>query len=91
MSRYDTVSYLTAPSSWASYLINGDGSGLDEGELDAILAWLERIGQYRLDDRKAHRYPVSCEDAGFVHWHDAWLEAQYAADCQTYAFLPVEG
>ncbi|RYF48581.1 MAG: hypothetical protein EOO38_09765 [Cytophagaceae bacterium] len=31
---------LTGYSHWASYIINGDPSGLDESELSAVMAWL---------------------------------------------------
>ena len=67
----------TAPSAWASYLINGDASGLDEGEDKEIDQWLEELGW---------GMPCGCEDAGFIHWHDAHQYAG-AADCQTYQFL----
>jgi hypothetical protein len=69
---------LTAPSNWASYLINGDASGLPVDERAACDAWL------------AHRglsFPVSCDDAGFVHTHDAYMFAPFGADCQSYTFL----
>lgn len=72
-----TVVTLTAPSAWASYLVNGDASGLADGEEATIQAWLEAndLG-----------FPVSCEDAGFCWRHDASAFA-LAADCQTYVFL----
>jgi len=72
-----TLETATAPSAWASYLINGDASGLDDGEDKLVDAWLESLNW---------GLPCGCEDAGFIHWHDA---RQYAlpADCQTYEFL----
>lgn len=82
---------LTAPSQWACFLMYGEQGDLSEAELDAILTWLEREGMYKLDDRLSHRYPVSCEEAGFMRWHDASREAPYASDCETYVFLLVEG
>lgn len=69
----------TAPSSWASYFINGDDSGLEEDEkraADDFLAWAV-LGA-----------PVSCEDAGFIRRPDSFAVYPYAADCQTYTFLP---
>lgn len=69
---------ITAPSYWASYLINGDDSGLEPQEKAACDAWLAR---------EAVGLPVSCDDAGFCHRHDAWAEAPYSADCQDYVFL----
>lgn len=71
----------TAPSSWATYLINGDDSGMNTEEIDACEQWLAWV------DLGA---PVSCHDAGFCHWHDAKRFYNFAADCQTYTFLEVE-
>jgi hypothetical protein len=67
---------LDAPSAWASYLINGDASGLEDDEQRACDAWLasEKLGA-----------PVDCFDAGFCHSHDASAFA-LAGDCQTYVF-----
>ncbi len=39
---------LTGPASWASYLINGDDSGLEEGESEKADAWLKREGAARV-------------------------------------------
>lgn len=39
---------LTGPASWASYLINGDDSGLDAGEKEKADAWLAREGAARV-------------------------------------------
>jgi hypothetical protein len=68
---------LTAPSAWASYLINQDESGLDAEEIRAIHRWLHAndVG-----------FPVYCDDAGFINRHDA-LAWSLPADCQTYTFL----
>ncbi len=73
---------LTAPSAWASYLINGDASGIDEADTDAADAFVESVDAGP---------PVSCEDAGFLAYSDARLLRiiDYAADCQTYTFLRV--
>jgi hypothetical protein len=69
---------LTAPSFWASYLINGDASGISDDERVACDTWLAREGLGA---------PVDCEDAGFCKWHDALNECPFSADCQTYTFL----
>jgi hypothetical protein len=68
---------LTAPTAWASYLINGDASGLEDAEVTTINVWLtaEGVG-----------YCVNCTDAGFLSHHDASGFA-LAADCQTYTFI----
>lgn len=70
---------LTAPSHWASYLINGDASGLEDDEQAQCDAWIESVGLGA---------PVSCEDAGFIHHHDAYNVMPLGADCQTYTFYP---
>ena len=73
-----SVVYATAPSCWASYLINGDASGLSVDEIAACDAWIKR---------EDCGLPVDCEDDGF-HWHhDASKEMPLGADCQRYAFL----
>lgn len=69
----------TAPSAWASYLINGDDSGIepeDKVAADKFVLWA------------GAGMPVSCDDAGF-RWHfDADIFTEYSgADCQTYTFL----
>lgn len=77
-----TVHTAIAPSAWASALINGDWSGIeDPQEARAIRAWVARMGW---------GYPVSCEDAGFRRSHDAWAEMPLGADCQLYTFLHTE-
>ena len=51
------------PASWASYLVNGDASGLETGERERIDAFLasENLGS-----------PVDCEsEASFCHSCDA--------------------
>ena len=78
MANAKVIVRLTAPSAWASCLINGDASGLDTSESEAIEAWLIREG---LDS------PVDCEDAGFLWHHDAFKECPLGADCQTYTFI----
>ena len=69
---------LTAPSSWASFLINGDDSGILNEDRSAVIDWVERQGL---------GWPVSCDDFGWSRWHDAWEEFPYFTDCQTYTFL----
>ncbi len=68
----------TAPSCWASYLINGDSSGISDDDVSQCDAWVDSIG---------HGSPVSCEEAGFMHHHDARQFCPLAADCETYTFL----
>lgn len=70
----------TAPSAWASYLINGDDSGIEESDVRAADAFCEFVDAGS---------PVDCADAGFVAYCDArnWGMIDCAADCQTYTFL----
>ena len=43
MSGFDVVKY-TLPMYWASYLINGDATGLEDGEQEQIDAWCKSEG-----------------------------------------------
>lgn len=71
----------TAPSAWASYLVNGDASGLEDTDIEQCDAWLAAMPDW---------FVVSCEDAGFMRVHDAYPHCPYAADCQTYTFHKVQ-
>ncbi len=65
------------PSYWASYLINGDASGLEDGEQDEIDRWVEQVNP---------GHCVDCsEDTWFAHSNDA---GTLAGDVCTYKFLP---
>ncbi len=73
------IQTATAPSYWALYLIYDDCYHMTDDEIkeaDAFANWLG--GNI-----------VSCEDAGFLNWHDARLQGfcEYAADCQEYTAL----
>lgn len=76
IARIDVVA-VTAPAHWASYLINGDASGLETAEVLACDRWLASIGLGA---------PVSCADAGFCWHHGAQNVAPYGAFCATYLF-----
>lgn len=56
-----TIEY-TLPAYWASYLINGDASGLEDGEQATIDAFLAREGNPNL---------VDCGESYFSHSNDA--------------------
>ena len=72
------VIMATAPSYLASYLINGDDSGLDSAERETADSWIKRVGL---------GMPIGCEDAGFIWHHDARQEFPFGSDCQEYSFL----
>ena len=66
---------LIAPSHWASYLVNGDASGLERNEVRCADAWLASRGVAHVLD---------CEDYGFTSRHDAQRYCPGGADCQSY-------
>lgn len=71
---------LTAPSYWASYLINGDASGLRDGEERDIDSWLAEMAP-------DWGSPVGVsEDSEFLWYHSAcmWVGG---SDCLTYIFM----
>lgn len=43
------LTHIVGPAAWASYLVNGDASGLQPGEREAADAWQEREG-VRIED-----------------------------------------
>jgi hypothetical protein len=71
---------LTAPSYWASYLINDDASGMDDEEIKACDTWL------KFQFSRKHAICVDAEEVGYMVWHDAKLYA-LPADCCEYTFL----
>jgi len=67
----------TAPSAWASYLINGDSSGIDADDISAADSFADWLGAR----------PCDCEDAGFLRYHSAAQFMPLGADCQLYTAL----
>lgn len=82
--RFETETY-TAPACWASYLINGDASGLDyyntpdsdagDEEIAAADAFIADVGLGA---------PVDCSESEFMHRGDY---GSLAGDYCTYSFL----
>ena len=73
-----TVTY-TLPEFWAPYLINGDASGMEDSEIDAVDDWINAH-----DDIKGEC--LGCTDeAEFRHRHDA-SEWALACNCLDYTF-----
>lgn len=74
----DSYTY-TLPSHWAPALINGDMTGLDEHDQEALLRLIFNEG---LSDA------VSVDDEpGFMTYHDARPYGVLACDCSTYTFF----
>jgi hypothetical protein len=74
--NFDTIEY-TLPEYWASYLINGDASGLEDGEQEEIDAWLAKEGNPNI---------VDCSEEGyFSRYCDA--PGQLAGNMLTYTAL----
>jgi hypothetical protein len=60
-TKIETVEY-TLSAYWASYLINGDASGLQPGEQEVIDAWLAKEGNPHI---------VDCGEQYFSRHNDA--------------------
>jgi hypothetical protein len=76
-----------APSAWASYLINGDGSGLEADETDKA----EAFADWLCGRPWSLGMIASCEPAGFMRNHDATRFGALAADCERYtALIPTD-
>ena len=73
--RFETVE-ADAPAEWASYLINGDASGIDDADIDAADAMIEAIGMGSPVDTSAESF--------FRHFPDY---STRGADCLTYKFM----
>jgi hypothetical protein len=73
----------TAPAYWASYLINGDASGIDDDDREACDSWLESLdGWYVVgvaDDDDGE--PM---EAYFARSHDASDYSPLAGDVLEY-------
>lgn len=75
-TRFETATY-SLPVYWASYLINGDASGLEGGEQETIDTWLSALpfGWQPVDVREDYSFRSS-NDAGTL-----------AGDCADYTFI----
>jgi len=66
------------PSFWASPLINGDYSGMEDTDIEALEKWLEK---------EKPGYCVSLSDESFFAWrHDASAYV-LACDCSEFTFI----
>ena len=77
MSKIKTIS-LDLPSFWASALINGDESGLEDEEQEQLDAWTK-------DNQNLYCIDVS-EETFFSKYHDAAEYGVLACDCANFTF-----
>ena len=68
----------TLPAHWASYLINGDASGLTDDEELIIDAYMHS---------ESLPAPVQCEPTGFCWRHDASGYGVLACECEIFTFI----
>lgn len=73
--KLETETY-TLPAYWASYLINGDASGIDDEEQAACDSFLESIPGWICSDCGNESFFSHCNDAGTL-----------AGDCLEYTFF----
>ncbi len=74
MAKFESEEY-TAPSCWASYLINGDASGIDDSDVKEADAFIESVNLGA---------PVGCSDESEFMSRPDYGDA---GDCLTYSFL----
>lgn len=70
---------MTLPSSWASYLVNGDSSGMEDELSDP-----EHPLTLKEIDDLVEGEVVDCREHGFVKYHDAYCLQPLAGDCHQY-------
>lgn len=67
------------PEYWASYLINGDCSGMDDSDVAACDAWIESI----LAEHDCC-FAVDVSEPWFSAWHDASSFSPLAGNVATF-------
>lgn len=72
---------LTLPEFWASALINGDFSGLEDDEANELEAWQS----YASTENIGHCVDVNTDERFFIQHHDASAYV-LACDCLEYTF-----
>ncbi len=75
MVKIQTAEY-TLPTYWASYLVNGDASGLEDSEQAEIDRWLS--------DMEPGECVDMLDDSHFAHCNDA---SRMGGDVATYTFI----
>ena len=72
------IQSFTAPAHWACYFINGDCTGMEDGEISAADAWIESVGLGA---------PADCiGEPEFLSCHDA-RDFALPCDCLAYTFI----
>lgn len=80
-TKVETIQY-TLPTYWASALINGDESGLEQEDQDALGAFIQHMLQ-----EHGQCHCVDCtEEPEFTRYHDARPYGVLACDCLEYTF-----
>ena len=80
--KIETVTF-TLPTHWASPLVNGDESGLEDEDTQALEAFVnDMVRTYG----SCHCVDVS-EDTEFMRWHDAAQYGVLACDVATFTFF----
>jgi len=77
------ITQLLLPLHWASALINGDLTGYDADDLEAIRRFTNDMVR---DFGQCWCLGVDDEDSGFVKYHDADGYGVLACDCSFYTF-----
>jgi hypothetical protein len=80
-TKIKTIQY-TLPAYWASALINGDESGLEQEEQDTLGAFIE----YMLQEHGACHCVDCTEEPVFSKYHEARPFGVLACDCLDYTF-----
>ena len=75
----DDVYEYTIPSYYASAMVTGDVSGLEDEDIEALDAFTETVIA-----TVGHAHPAKTIDAGFVHYHDM---NNGGADCVKIYFI----
>ena len=69
---------VIAPSVWASYLINGDASSLNQEDIEACDNFVASLPVKNC---------IDCTDCGFLNLHDAYEFMPLGGDCAEYTFM----
>lgn len=79
------VAEIIGPSCWASYLINGDASGIDQADIDACDAWHEAQAPFYCVDTKRSKDGEG-EESWFTWSYSLYGGTTQGGDVVTYIF-----